>query len=114
VITFRISGSVRRESLSTILRPRDWLVEPTGPGMSCLTAALPSRSGRPGVHDALRARPGAKGLLPATVHRAENTDAARNLQQIFSALEEIQQLVPLVMPLHPRTHETAARDRASA
>jgi UDP-GlcNAc3NAcA epimerase len=39
----------------------------------------------------------------ATVHRAENTDKAENLQGIFSALYEISLKMALVLPLHPRT-----------
>ena len=36
-----------------------------------------------------------------TVHRAENTDNIQNLENIFSALSEIN--FPVVLPIHPRT-----------
>ncbi len=39
----------------------------------------------------------------ATVHRAENTDDARRLKAIFDALAAVSEVVPVVMPLHPRT-----------
>lgn len=38
-----------------------------------------------------------------TVHRAENTDNSDRLKSIFSALEEISKITPVVLPLHPRT-----------
>lgn len=38
-----------------------------------------------------------------TIHRAENTDIKRRLQEIFSALEKIHQQIPVILPLHPRT-----------
>lgn len=37
----------------------------------------------------------------ATVHRAENTDDKKRLQNIFSAFSEMEK--PVVLPLHPRT-----------
>lgn len=37
----------------------------------------------------------------ATVHRAENTDHKKRLQNIFSAFSEMEK--PVVLPLHPRT-----------
>jgi UDP-GlcNAc3NAcA epimerase len=39
----------------------------------------------------------------ATIHRAENTDSLDNLKQIIGALNEINQTIPVVVPLHPRT-----------
>lgn len=38
-----------------------------------------------------------------TVHRAENTDNPKRLQEIFSALEDISNTCQVVLPLHPRT-----------
>lgn len=38
-----------------------------------------------------------------TVHRAENTDDPKRLNNIFNALEKISETVPVVLPLHPRT-----------
>nr|BFD59370.1 UDP-N-acetylglucosamine 2-epimerase (non-hydrolyzing) [Bdellovibrio sp. CKG001] len=40
-----------------------------------------------------------------TVHRAENTDSIERLSGIFSALREISQKFPVVLPLHPRTRK---------
>ncbi len=39
----------------------------------------------------------------ATLHRAENTDSAKTLKSILSALNEIAKNVPVILPLHPRT-----------
>jgi UDP-GlcNAc3NAcA epimerase len=42
-----------------------------------------------------------------TFHRAENTDDLHNLSQIVSALNHIHQnIVPVVLPLHPRTKQS--------
>ncbi len=41
----------------------------------------------------------------ATCHRAENTDDPNRLKSIFSALAEIADQLPVVLPLHPRTHK---------
>lgn len=38
-----------------------------------------------------------------TIHRAENTDDSEKLENIFNALEEISEVIPIVLPLHPRT-----------
>ena len=38
-----------------------------------------------------------------TVHRAENTDNPERLMGIFSALENVSETWPVVLPLHPRT-----------
>lgn len=40
----------------------------------------------------------------ATCHRAENTDNAERLEEILSALAEITHDLPVILPLHPRTH----------
>lgn len=39
----------------------------------------------------------------ATIHRAENTDDSSRLRNIFGALEELNQELPVYLPLHPRT-----------
>ncbi len=41
----------------------------------------------------------------ATIHRQENTDDKKNLQEIFAALEEISLQKTVVLPLHPRTRK---------
>ena len=46
-----------------------------------------------------------KRYLLATVHRAENTDSADNLREIFAAFGEIQSRYPVVVALHPRTRK---------
>jgi len=38
-----------------------------------------------------------------TIHRAENTDNPQRLEAIFNALNQINQQLPIVIPLHPRT-----------
>jgi len=44
--------------------------------------------------------------LYATVHRSENTDDPTRLEGIFSALSELAgSLMPIVLPLHPRTRK---------
>ena len=45
----------------------------------------------------------AEKFVLATIHRAENTDDPVRLKNIFSALEEINQKIPIYLPLHPRT-----------
>ncbi len=40
-----------------------------------------------------------------TIHRQENTDCYANLTAIFSALEKINQDLPVILPLHPRTRK---------
>jgi len=44
-----------------------------------------------------------KNYALCTVHRAENTDKPERLISIFSALQEINKSLPVVLPLHPRT-----------
>ncbi len=48
-------------------------------------------------------RPGNYALV--TLHRAENTDQRARLQGLFTALNEISQRLPLILPLHPRTRK---------
>jgi UDP-GlcNAc3NAcA epimerase len=43
-----------------------------------------------------------------TVHRAENTDYAAHLENIFVALEEIHRQIPVVLLIHPRTKKQLA------
>lgn len=40
-----------------------------------------------------------------TIHRAENTDDINNLSQIVEALNIIQEKIPVLLPLHPRTQK---------
>lgn len=45
------------------------------------------------------------GFALATCHRAENTDNPDRLKQILFGLAEVSKVVPLVLPLHPRTRK---------
>lgn len=44
-----------------------------------------------------------KQFVLATIHRAENTDNATKLIEIFRALQNIAQNIQVILPLHPRT-----------
>jgi UDP-GlcNAc3NAcA epimerase len=49
-----------------------------------------------------------KGLVDkpfylATIHRSENTDDFKSLENLFSALNDISSKIPVILPLHPRT-----------
>ncbi len=48
---------------------------------------------------------GKNEYILATVHRAENTDDPRRLDNIFAALNEIGKERTVVLPLHPRTRK---------
>jgi UDP-GlcNAc3NAcA epimerase len=39
----------------------------------------------------------------ATIHRAENTDNSIRLLEIVFSLNEINKIIPVIVPLHPRT-----------
>ncbi len=41
----------------------------------------------------------------ATVHRAENTDSRVRLSEILQGLSELSRMLPVVLPLHPRTRK---------
>lgn len=59
------------------------------------------------ILDRLRLAP--KGYALATVHRAENTDDPAALAAILAYLRREAAERPVVLPLHPRTREAAAR-----
>jgi UDP-GlcNAc3NAcA epimerase len=44
-------------------------------------------------------------FILATIHRAENTDNLKNLKAIVGAFNEINNEIPVVLPLHPRTRK---------
>lgn len=46
----------------------------------------------------------------ATVHRAENTDDIEKLSSIFQALNEINKIKQVIMPLHPRTRNILSKN----
>lgn len=58
-------------------------------------------AGRMNLLDRLGIEPGRYVL--ATIHRAENTDHPVRLAKIVVALEAVSQLLPVILPLHPRT-----------
>ncbi len=51
-----------------------------------------------------------KGYILATIHRSENTDDAARLQAIFQGLMQVDQKIPVVLPLHPRTRKALERE----
>lgn len=44
-----------------------------------------------------------RGFVLSTIHRAENTDVPERLLTIVDALEKVAEVIPVVLPLHPRT-----------
>lgn len=44
-----------------------------------------------------------KGYVLCTIHRVENTDDQNRLESIFQALRKISKIMPIILPLHPRT-----------
>lgn len=46
-----------------------------------------------------------KDYILATIHRAENTNDTKKLFNIFTALERLCSIMPVIMPLHPRTRK---------
>lgn len=47
-------------------------------------------------------------FILCTLHRAENTDDPKRLTQIIEALNKINENIPIVLPLHPRTKSKIA------
>jgi UDP-N-acetylglucosamine 2-epimerase (non-hydrolysing) len=50
-----------------------------------------------------------KGFVLVTLHRPANVDDPENLKALLGALVEISREVPLVFPMHPRTHAMVTR-----
>lgn len=46
-----------------------------------------------------------RGYVLATIHRAENTDEPNRLKVLMEALWRVASELPVVLPLHPRTHK---------
>lgn len=44
-------------------------------------------------------------FILSTLHRAENTDNSKHLLNILRTLDEIAEEIPVILPLHPRTHK---------
>lgn len=55
-----------------------------------------------------------KHYILSTIHRAENTDDKIRMSAICSALREIAEVAPVIMPLHPRTRKILAREGLDA
>lgn len=70
-------------------------------------AALPDRGEGDGVVRRLGLTPGAYAV--ATLHRAATTDSAASLASAVGYLRQHAARLPVVLPLHPRTREAAAR-----
>lgn len=49
------------------------------------------------------------GYAVVTLHRPSNVDAADGLERVLDSLEQIQDRLPVVLPLHPRTRERLVR-----
>jgi UDP-N-acetylglucosamine 2-epimerase (non-hydrolysing) len=48
------------------------------------------------------------GVVPfavLTVHRPSNVDSVRTLEKLFIAIERVAEELPVIFPVHPRTHE---------
>jgi UDP-GlcNAc3NAcA epimerase len=50
------------------------------------------------------------GYTLATLHRAENTDDLRRLKNILTSLARLTDIMPVVLPLHPRTRAVLANE----
>lgn len=51
------------------------------------------------------AKVNSKEYILATIHRAENTDNPEKLTAIFNGLLKVANILPIVLPLHPRTRK---------
>ena len=58
------------------------------------------------ILDELSIKPGT--YMVATVHRASNTDAIENLQNIMEGLSRVK--TPIIFPIHPRTRKVLERE----
>lgn len=48
-------------------------------------------------------------FILATIHRQENTDSIEKLNNIIEGLNEINRQIPVVVPIHPRTHKILSK-----
>ncbi len=53
-----------------------------------------------------------RGYALCTLHRQENTDDIERLRNILAALREIAQNLPIILPLHPRTHQRLINNKS--
>ena len=63
-----------------------------------------SRQGGSRIVGSLGLQP--RGYLLATIHRQENVDDPQRLETIVRALSRCAQVMPVVLPIHPRTRKT--------
>ena len=56
----------------------------------------------------------AGGYALATVHRAESTDDAERLRQLFDGLSGFSRTLPVILPLHPRTRNAMRKQGIEA
>ncbi|MCB9335186.1 MAG: UDP-N-acetylglucosamine 2-epimerase (non-hydrolyzing) [Flavobacteriales bacterium] len=59
-------------------------------------------------NDFVRNNIGYSNFILCTLHRAENTDSPEKLSTIINTLNEIHEITPVVLPLHPRTKKKIA------
>jgi len=52
-----------------------------------------------------------KEYILATIHRAENTDDPKRIRAIFEGLVEVNKIIPVILPLHPRTRKALEKLR---
>jgi UDP-GlcNAc3NAcA epimerase len=52
-------------------------------------------------------------FILATIHRAENTDDPLRVKEIFEALAEISNKIPIILPVHPRTKSILEKEKLS-
>jgi UDP-N-acetylglucosamine 2-epimerase (non-hydrolysing) len=71
--------------------------------MDTLVACRPRVEASP-VLDRLKLQPGRYAVL--TLHRPANVDDPRTLGRLMGAIGRLQEEVPFVFPVHPRTHKT--------
>jgi UDP-GlcNAc3NAcA epimerase len=62
---------------------------------------------KPGLLETLGLTPGRYAV--ATLHRAENTDSSRNLEEVLDWIKHKARKIPVVLPLHPRTRIAAQK-----
>jgi UDP-N-acetylglucosamine 2-epimerase (non-hydrolysing) len=106
VMTDRISDlHFTTDSIADMNLQREGLNEATvhriGNVMIDTLLAHRSRAARSTILDRLRMAPG--GFVLVTLHRDSNVDRSANLGRLMSALVLVSRVIPVVMPLHPRT-----------
>lgn len=65
------------------------------------------------TQDRLRISPEQSQYVLATIHRKENTDSPKRLEQIFAGIQKIAKEIPVILPVHPRL-EAKLRENTEA